>query len=297
MPQKAKTMKIKTITVTIDGVATQVAVLDASGLPVYILDDETEQAMDVPAMRTSLAAANAESAERKTKVRELETQVAAFKDIDPVKAKAALATVANLDNGQLVAIGKVDEAKKAVEEGLKAQYESTVTELRTQLETATTELANTTATLQSRDLSNMFKTSATTEDGFIKSKLALPLTAVEAVFSQSWKFEDGKWVAYYADGNRVNSLKNLGAPADFEEAMELLVKKHPDREAYMAGKVGGGGGANGGGGGGDADKDTNPFVVGGKAFNRTAQGKLIRENREEAVRLANAAGVKIPGLN
>lgn len=103
-------MKLKTV--LFDGVS--YAVLDAAGLPVYVHDDNKEVGFDAPSASSRITALNAESAGRRTELAEAQAQLKKFEGIeDPEKAKAAVATVANLAAGDLVQAGKVDEINYA----------------------------------------------------------------------------------------------------------------------------------------------------------------------------------------
>lgn len=300
VPQKDYPMKIKTVKVTIDGVETLVAVLDANGHVVLVGDDNSEVPADVPAMRSALAAANAESAERKTKLQEAETKLRAFDGIDdPAKAKAALATVGALDAKDLIAAGKAEEMKLEAIKAVQQQYEGQVTELKTQLEAAKGEAGQLKTTLHNNHVAGLFDKSAATEGLFLNKEVEIPVGFMQSRFRAHFAFdEDGKLVGYYDEARtkKVYSVSNPGTPAEFEEAIAAIVKAQPDKDHILKGKVGGGGGAGGGGGGG-GDDDTNPFKPGGKGFNRTKQAELVRTNRDEAKRLADAAGVKVAGLN
>lgn len=71
----------------------------------------------------------------------------------------------------------------------------------------------------------------------------------EATFGRNIKISDGGEIEFYGrDGNRLLSKKNAGEYAKGDEAFELLVEQHPQKDAIIKAEQAGGSG-NGGGGG------------------------------------------------
>jgi hypothetical protein len=58
---------------------------------------------------------------------------------------------------------------------------------------------------------------------YIAEKLAVPAAMVQATFGNHFVLENGRAVARDAHGNTIMSRARLGEPADFDEALELLV--------------------------------------------------------------------------
>ena len=84
---------------------------------------------------------------------------------------------------------------------------------------------------------------------FIQDKLAIPVDLAQARFGANYYIEEGKIRAKGADGNMVYSRANPGNPADFDEAMEIMVDAYPHRDSILKGTGATGGGAGGSGGG------------------------------------------------
>ena len=81
------------------------------GFPVWVAEDGAEIAYNVPDLVNKISAVNGESAGRRKEIDALTAKLKVFEGIDPEKAKAALETVANLDAGNLIDAGKVDDLK------------------------------------------------------------------------------------------------------------------------------------------------------------------------------------------
>ena len=114
------------------------------GFPVWVADDGTEIAYNVPDLVNKISAVNGESAGRRKEIDALTAKLKEFEGIDPEKAKAALETVANLDAGKLMDAGKVEELKKSIAQS----FEAKISDLQKANETATAESA---ARLKSKD--------------------------------------------------------------------------------------------------------------------------------------------------
>jgi len=68
-------------------------------------------------------------------------------------------------------------------------------------------------------------------------------------FGQYFKVdENGKVIANDPSGNLLLSKKNMGTPADPDEALALLVDMYPQKDAILKANTGGGTGNTGGGG-------------------------------------------------
>jgi hypothetical protein len=105
----------------------------------------------------------------------------------------------------------------------------------------------------------------------IAEKLAVPADMVQATFGNRFKIEDGKVVAYDANGNKIFSRARPGELADFDEALETLVEQYPYKDHILKGS-----GANGGGaptGGGQPPKTKGNF--GGSKEDRLAAIKAL----------------------
>lgn len=184
-----------------------------------------------------------------------------FEGIDHEKAKKAIELVEKIDAKTLIDAGKVDEVKKQITEQFSAQIaekDKAFSDLQTRYDNAT--------------ISNIFANS-----DFIKKNVVVPSDMFEAKFRGNVKIKDGQTEFYYDDGTQVGSKKHIGQNADPDEAFELLVSKHPQRDQILKASDSNGSGNNGNGG------------------NRGGNGRTMRRSDYEALNpVAKAdAGVRM----
>ena len=86
------------------------------GKPVFVEDSGTEIAVDVPHLRGAVAARNAEAKTHREAKEALEAKWKGYEGLDdPVAARKALELAKNIDAGQLLTAGKVEELKASLE--------------------------------------------------------------------------------------------------------------------------------------------------------------------------------------
>jgi len=90
-----------------------------------------------------------------------------------------------------------------------------------------------------------------------KKKTTLPPDIGEAYFGKNFKVEEidgeSKLRAYYSNGEPIISRLNPGEPAEFEEAMGLIIDAYPGKDGILAAPGGGSGGGGGHGQEGESD--------------------------------------------
>jgi hypothetical protein len=238
------------------------------GKPVYEADGK-EIAFDAPATRDTISRLNREAQGHREAKEAAEGKLKLFEGIeDPAKALKALETVRNLDDKKLIDAGEVErvksEAKAAYEDQLKAQQKKyqPVLDERDSLKNE----------LHQEKMGAAFNRSK-----FIADKLAIPVDLAQARFGGNFSIEGGKIRAKGADGNLVYSRANPGNPAEFDEALEILVDGYPYRDSILKGSGAAGGGASGGGGGGGGKQVTRA------AFDAMAPADQARAAREMTI--------------
>lgn len=273
-------MKLKTI--TLEGVT--YAVLDDKGLPVYEHADGKEVGHDAVSAVNRITQLNNENAERRTKLDEATAKLATFDGIDdPVKAKAALVTVGSLDAGQLATAEQVAEIRAGARQAAEDQVRQAMDAANVEKAALEKERDDAKAALNKEMIGGNFARSK-----FIEDKVAIPPDFMESQFGSSFKVEDGKLVAYGADGKPIYSRTKPGELAEFDEALELIVETHPRKEHILKGQIGTGTGAQQPG---DPVGGDNPWKP--ESLNRTKQAALVNSNPELAKRLAAQAGVTL----
>lgn len=214
-------------------------VVVSDGKPVYIDAAGKEIAFDVVATSASLTSLRGEAMRHRQDKEKAEGALKAFEGIeDPAAARKALETVANLDAKRLIDAGEVEKVKGEISKS----YEAKLAEASNQAEGLRTELYR-------EKVGGAFSRSK-----FISENLVLPADIAETYFGRHFKIEDGKTVAYDAQGNRIYSGANPSELATFEEAIERLVGQYPHKDSILKATVAPGGGAPAGGGGGGGQK-------------------------------------------
>lgn len=207
------------------------------GKPVYVADDGRETAIDVAGTVATITRLNGEAKANRERAEAAEKAVKVFDGItDPASAIKALATVQNLDAKKLIDSGEVDKANAARDKGWQDK-----------LTAAETRATDNEMALYGERIGGAFARSK-----FIADKAAIPADFLQSRFGQHFKVEDGKTAAYDHAGSRIYSRTKPGEFAEFEEALEMLVDAHPQRDSILKGNANGGSGARNGGGGGTA---------------------------------------------
>lgn len=161
-----------------------------------------------------------------------EKSLKVFEGLDPVKAKEALITVGKLDAKTLVDSGKVDELKAQITSQFQTQIaekDKAYNELNTKFD--------------SMQIDSVFSGSE-----FVRNSIAVPIDMFQDSFRKHFKVEEGKVTAYGKDGNRLMSKTRVGEYATADEALQLLVDSHSQKDVILKADVGSGSGSGGDGG-------------------------------------------------
>jgi hypothetical protein len=208
--------------------------LDGEGNPIYINSAGQEQSVKGDTISTL----NAEAKTHRTAKETAETALAKYRDangklIDPEAAAKAIDMVSKIDAKTLIDAGKVDEVRAQI-----------TSEFKTQLTEKDNAIAERDQRINGMMIDGVFKGSE-----FIAERVAMPRDFFEAAMRNNFRVEDGKVVAYDRSGNRLMSKKSVGDFADPNEALELLVEMHPQKDTILKAAQQGGTGNQGGGGG------------------------------------------------
>ncbi|PUA95515.1 hypothetical protein C8C99_0315 [Acidovorax sp. 107] len=202
-------------------------------LPVFVHADGKETAFDGDSTIATISRLNGEAKSHRERAEAAEGALKPFKDAgieDPVAAAKALSTIKNLDDKRLVDAGEVEKVKAEAIKAVEDKY-APVVKKATELEQA----------LYGEKIGGAFARSKVIAD-----KFAIPADLVQARFGNAFKIEEGKTVAYDAQGNKIFSRARPGELADFEEALETLVDQYPYKDQILKGTGASGGGAHGG---------------------------------------------------
>lgn len=206
------------------------------GKPVYVHDDGKEVPFDAQGTIKTINDRGAEARDRRIEKEQAEARLKMFEGIDPEAARKALETMSNLDAKKLIDAGEVDKVRSAA----KTEFDRQVEALKKEYEPHLKERDSLRHQLDTFRLDTQFNQSE-----FIKKRTAAPVSLLRAEFGRHFYFENGELYAKHQDGNPVFSRANPGNPAKFEEAIEILVDSHPDRDQILRGSGASGGGAGG----------------------------------------------------
>lgn len=217
------------------------------GKPVYIHDDGKEVAFDAPQTLSTISRLNGEAKGHRERAEKAEGSLKAFEGItDPAGALKALETVKNLDSGQLLTAGKVEEMKAGIVKAAEDKFAAEKKSLSEKISDLTDKLGASESAYFAEKVGGAFARSK-----FITDKIAVPPDMVQAMFGTRFKIENGKIVGVGLDGQPIYSRSKAGEIADFDEAIESMVDAYPHRDSILKGTGGGSGakGANSGNGG------------------------------------------------
>jgi len=207
------------------------------GKPVYVHDDGKEVAFDASGTVATISRLNSEAKGHRERAEAAESALKPFAGIeDAAKARKALELVANLDAKKLVDAGERD---KAIEQAIKA-VEDRFAPIVKQKETLESQL-------HAHMVGGAFSRSKYIADKFATEGPA-GVEIAQALFGKNLKVEDGKVVAYDANGAKIYSRARPGELADADEAIEQLVESHPYKAHLIKGSGASGGGATNGAG-------------------------------------------------
>lgn len=224
------------------------------GMPVYIHDDEnkTEAPFDVMAAASKITNLNAEAKKHRLEKNEAVEKLALFEGIeDPEAAKKAIETVANLDTKKLVDAGEIDTLKRQMGEAFESERVSLVNSSKQELKTKDTIINGKDEQIYKLMVSSQFAKSPFFSGE--KPITILPPDVASEYFGKYFKVEESEnqeiKVVGYMDGEKIPSRKNFGEPADFEEALTVIIDKYAFKDRIISAGPEGAGGAGGNKGG------------------------------------------------
>lgn len=218
------------------------------GKPVYVHEDGKEVAFDAPSAVSKISALNREAQTHREAKEAAEARAKAFEGIEDAEAaRKALETIKNIDEGKLIAAGKVEEIKTAAQKAAQEQVAAASKAHAEELARTKAERDRLQGDLYAEKIGGSF-----TRSKLITEKFAIPADLVQARFGQAFKVEEGKIVAYDQAGNKIFSRARPGELADFDEALETLVDAYPYKDSILKGTGASGSGAPSSGGGSGA---------------------------------------------
>lgn len=233
------------------------------GKPVFVDEEKgTELPLDANEVFNKYHTLGEENKQWRLKCKEAEAALKQFEGLDLETVKANLDAVEKLKQVDMAKAGEIDKLKAEFQMLADKRLTETTQSYENKLKAISEKAQALESRLTKNTIRNHFLNSA-----FIKENVAVPPDMIEAAFGNRFKVtEDDKVIALGEDGSPMLSEKKLTEVADFEEALELMIKKYPHKDAILKNKQNPGGGMNSGGRGiantpeGQklADKNTSP---------------------------------------
>lgn len=236
-----------------------------NGMPVYVNDDNKEIEVDVPRLFSKITDLNGENKTHREKNEELTQKISVFDGVEDLAeyrktADDAITKVKNFSDKDLVEAGKVEEIRSAMTEAHKKEIDKISMSYSKKEESYQETISSQEAKIRKLMIGSSFKSS----NYFVgdESVTLLPPDAAEALFGDHFKInesEDGSLsvIGYYDRNGKemIYGTASPGDPASFDEAIEALVERYPDKNRILrAGKPGSSSTGGKGGRGGEKDE-------------------------------------------
>lgn len=243
---------------------TQGPVVTEDGKIIYLNDSGEELPLDPAAMYQKINDLGKQNKADRNNYVTLRNRYSVFEDIEDIEAwkgeaDKALETVANFEEKDWLEASKVEALKK----DMKDSYDEKLRQKDVKLSETEKAHADVVAGKDNQIRTLMISTRFASSPYFTGEKKTTTLNPeiAEAYFGKHFKVEQPKEPgkspylrAYDFNGDLINSKVNPGEPADFDEAMGIIIDLYPAKDSILI-SSGGGSGAGGGGGGGITPAD------------------------------------------
>lgn len=212
------------------------------GMPVYEDDKGKEIIHDAPKLLFKLTSMTEEKDRHFETANKLQRKLELFKGIEPDKAKEAMSIAEKIKGKEMIESGEFEKLKGQMQEISDQQME----ELKQSYETKIGEFSDVSKkqqrTIEHLMITNHFAQSPWFSGPTPKTVLSPDLAA--NLFKPYFKVEgEGpdniKMVGYLGD-EKIPSRKNVGEPADFNEAISTIIEHHPEKDRFLLSAMGGG---------------------------------------------------------
>jgi len=287
-------MKYKTIEGE-DGSVVGVAV-NEKGLPVMVGDDGAEVAIDAIHLYSKIPSLQEEAKNHRLKAKEFQDELDSFKEKysgieDPSKALEALTKMQDIEGQKLIDSKDAEALRLQLQDahdkelsGIKKTYDEKITELSGIINSQQADIFDS-LVLQNFNNSQWFAGE--------NPKTHLVPEIAKDHFGKHFKVEKnsaGKTVVigYHlggeSDGQKIFSIERPGEIAGFDEAMSMIIDKHPQRDNILRASFGGGaGGADNTPSANKLEKLKKDYAAALASKNTALANRLIRQiNSEES---------------
>lgn len=188
-------------------------VFGEGGLPVYIGTDGKEISFDAERAYNKITELNTEARTWREKAEGAQKVVSELGDLSPAEAKKAMQALEALKGDQK----KFDETMNRVKKELNDAWEAKHKALESERDG-----------FKARFESNVMTAAFRSSKVLTKERVVPPVSLLEAQFRNSFKIEGDKLIGQM-NGQPIYSRANPGNVAEFDEALEILIDSHPDR--------------------------------------------------------------------
>lgn len=224
---------------------------DGKILPVYEYEDGVRKEFDAGAtlagLNKKLDAEKEEKQRHYNKAEEYKTRLESYGDIDPEKAKDAITKVKNLSDKKIMDEKGIEAIKLQERQDMKLLAEERENALKEShkklLDERDTTITSQGSLIRNLVIDNLFANSEYFSGD--NRKTIYPAQDAAKIFGHHFhtKIEDGRVIVEAKDsaGKPIMSKVDHGEPADFNEAIGLILDKHPRKTEIMRSGSGGGG--------------------------------------------------------
>ena len=202
--------------------------------------------LDGISLYAKIPALNEEAKTHRLKAKEFETKLELYKGIDPTKAREAIEKLEGLKAGDLTKAEEVEKLKKEITTAYEAKMADIQKAYEAKVSTLDTELSEKDQRIYDLAISDRFARSKYFSGGE-KSLSWMTPSMAKSYLGKYFKVEDDQVVGY-VDGNKIMSRTNPVQLADFEEALDIIISNHPEKDSMLR-AIPGGSGAHGNNGG------------------------------------------------
>jgi len=229
----------------------------------YIDPEGKELPLDPPSMYQKIIDLGSENSKHRKKKNEVIERFGMFKDIEDLdewkkEADKAIDAVSNFKDKDWMKVDKVDKLKKEMSDAYEEKLRIKDVSFADREKENGVVVEGLNKQIRKLMVSNNFSTSKHFNGN--DSITILPANIAEDHFGKHFLVEEDAnknlvTKAYYSNGDIVLSKTNPGEPAEFEEAIGLIIDKYPGREGIVRASKGGSGGSGGSGGGNEDVSD------------------------------------------
>ena len=216
------------------------------GKPVYVSEEGAEEAFDMNMAWNKIHTLNEENKARRLEAEKLKESYKIFEGLTPEEIAANKEAAAKLKEVELIKNKDFETFKNDLLATTQKKVDETERSWKAKFESVKGEAEKFSNLYNDTVLENHFLNSE-----YIKNELVPSFDGdvAKAYFGHKFRVdtENKRVYAVGEDGSPILSEAKLGNVASFDEAIALLIKNHPKKDAWLKSKANPGGGMNSGG--------------------------------------------------